>query len=135
MNYVDDIAMFMFTTDQAAVMASQVAPGGENYSLTQHPELLVWSPKTAVGLVNGEKSLNIFPNPATDIVNVLFDNNTDMLKQIEVFNVLGETVQNVMAAGQNKNNYSIDLSGMSKGIYFIRCNFASGSVTRKILLQ
>lgn len=48
MNYTDDVAMHMFTHDQAAVMAFQVSDSGESYSLTQHPELLLWSSRTAV---------------------------------------------------------------------------------------
>jgi type IX secretion system substrate protein len=134
MNYVDDIAMFMFTTDQAAVMAAQVAPTGENYSLTQNPTLLNWSAKTAVATVTAENSLNIFPNPTTGIVSIVFDNSADELRQVNVFNMVGQEVLNVMEVQRN-GYYSIDLSGMSKGMYFINCTFATGTVTRKILLQ
>jgi len=148
LNYTDDIAMHMFTIDQAAAMAAMAlvpptggtgATGagtiGESYSLTQNPNLLNWSVKTSVQQVNGGYSLNIFPNPSTGIFYLTFDKTTDDLLQIEVINMLGQEVQNMTTAGQQTDNYSIDLAAMSKGIYFVRCNFASGSITRKILLQ
>jgi len=135
MNYTDDIAMHMFTTDQAAVMASMVAPGGESYSLTQNPDLLNWSTKTAVSLVEMSTGLVIFPNPTTGMLNITFSSATAQLQDIYVTDILGQEMLHKGLSGQTGNNYSIDLSAMSKGIYFVRCNFASGSITRKILLQ
>jgi hypothetical protein len=150
MDYTDDDAMHMFTTMQAAAMASMVlvpatnttgADGsgkvGENYGLTQHPNLLVCDSTVTTTGVNTpaavSSALNIFPNPTTGQITITLNSSAETLNQIMVVNILGQTVMNVN--GQNKDYYSINLSGMSKGIYFIKCNFASGSVTRKILLQ
>ena len=135
MNYTDDVAMVMFTNQQAAVMASMVAPGGENYSLTQNPDLLNWPANTGVAPVSVNNGLTISPNPSTAIFNITFNDITDELKHISVFNTIGQEVTNVAIARDQQKYYSIDLSGMVKGIYFVKCNFASGSVTRKILLQ
>lgn len=134
MNYVDDVGMFMFTNDQAAVMASQVAPGGENYSLTQNPDLLNWSVKTAVPDAGVGNSLLIFPNPTTGIVYASLDNTKDVLQKICVSDIFGREVL-TMAPLQQKDLYSINLTGMPHGIYFVRCTFAGGSVCRKITLQ
>jgi hypothetical protein len=148
MDYTNDNAMHLFTPMQAAAMASMVlvppasttgATGsgmvGENYSLTQHPELLVCDTGTTASVntpaVNND--LNVFPNPTTGMITVTLNSSAENLNQIVVLNILGQEVMTVN--GQNKDFYSINLSGMSKGIYFIKCNFASGSVTRKILLQ
>lgn len=135
MNYTDDVAMVMFTTQQAAVMASMVAPGGENYSLTQHPDLLNWPANTGVAPMTVNNGLNISPNPSNGIFNITFNDITDALKHISVINTIGQEVMNADMAHDSPKYYSIDLSGMNKGIYFVRCNFASGSITRKILLQ
>ncbi len=139
MNYTDDKAMQLFTPDQAAVMATQVSivgvVTGENYSLTQNPGLLNWPANTGIEQTTIKNGLNIFPNPSTGTLYITFNQATDELKQISIFNIIGQEVQNINIAEQQKEYYSIDLSGMSKGIYFVRCNFASGSITRKILLQ
>lgn len=148
MDYTDDNAMHLFTTMQAAAMASMAlvsTPGGtgatgtgtigENYNLTQNPSLLVACTSTGVAPSPTEinSSLSVYPNPTTGEINISVNSTAETLNNIVVYNLLGQQVANVN--GQGKDYYSIDLSGMSKGIYFVRCNFASGSVTRKILLQ
>ena len=148
MDYTDDNAMSMFTTQQAAVMSSMalVAPGGsgttsgtgtvgENYNLTQNPSLLVPCSTTGVEPSPTElkSSLSVYPNPTTGEINISVNSQEETLDNIVVLNLLGQQV--AIVKGQNKDYYSIDLSGLSKGIYFVKCNFASGSVTRKILLQ
>ena len=143
MDYTNDNAMHLFTTMQAAAMASMVlvppssgtgATGsgtiGENYTLTQNPGLTAGIPPSPTEI---NSSLSVYPNPTTGEINISVNSATETLNNIVVFNLLGQQVASIN--GQAKDYYSIDLSGMSKGIYFIRCNFASGSVTRKILLQ
>jgi hypothetical protein len=148
LNYTDDDAMHLFTTDQANSMAAMVLVSsgsglgpnglgipGESYSLTQNPLLLAWPANTGVATVNANNTLNIYPNPASGIVYISFDASADRLSEVTVTNILGQEVANMQAAVPQKDIYCIDLSAMSKGIYFIKCNFASGSITRKILLQ
>ena len=129
MDYCNDNAVHMFTRDQAAVMAAQVAPGGESHSLTQNPAILAVRENTILD------DLGIFPNPTTGVINVTFNSAKNELSDIYVMDVTGREAGHIDATNQQKDFYSIDLSGMSKGIYFVRCNFASGSITRKIVLQ
>lgn len=134
MNYTDDIAMHMFTNDQVAVMASQVAVGGENFSLTQHPELLEWSTRTNASDLKKELALSISPNPATDRLYITFNNAADILVSVTVADAMGREIRSISPATNSGYN-TIDLTNIIKGIYFVRCNFASGTVTQKILLQ
>jgi hypothetical protein len=133
MDYTDDRAMQMFTKNQASAMATNVATGGENYSLTQNPILLNYP--TGIEEAAKEASFDLYPNPTNGIIAITIDAAVNDLNAISVVNTVGQQVMNINTSGQAKNFYSIDLSGMSKGIYFVRCTFASGSVTRKILLQ
>lgn len=135
MNYTDDIGMHMFTKGQANVMNFMVASGGESYSLTQNPGLLLYSSRTSVPQVDLDKSLNISPNPSNGLINISFNCNEGVLNSISIVNILGQEVMNKDTRNNASDYYSIDLSGMSKGIYLVKCNFASGSITRKILLQ
>lgn len=134
MDYTDDRAMHMFTIDQAAAMFSQIAPGGGNHTLVQNDSLLLWSPTTAVSNVSLERSINMFPNPTTGVVDIMYDNDAALLNSVTVANVMGLQVLNVQAADK-RGHIVLELNGNAKGIYFVTCNFASGSVTRKILLQ
>ncbi len=147
MNYTDDIAMHLFTSDQVAAMDAMVlvppsgtgtgADGqgttGESFSLTQNPALTSWPEK--VQQTVADNFLTVSPNPTSGVINIKFDMQSSQLNSISVINILGEQVQQINTNSSQKDFYSIDLSGMSKGIYFVRCNFASEIITRKILLQ
>ena len=147
MDGTDDAAMHLFTPMQAAAMAAMVLEPpiadstsitggtiGESHSLTQHPELL-GSPCLNAGITSiaAKNDVRIYPNPANDKITIFVNAINETLNEIVVTDLLARHV--ITINGSGKDYYSIDLSGMSKGIYFVKCNFASGSVTRKILLQ
>ncbi len=151
MDYTDDDAMYMFTTMQAAAMASmvlvpatgvtgatQIGTVGENYNLTQNPSLLVACTSTSTGVAPSptelNSSLSVYPNPTNGAVNVSINSQAEILNNITVFNLLGQQVAAVKGV-PGLDYYTLSLSGVSKGIYFVKFDFASGSVTRKIVLQ
>ena len=132
MDYVNDDWMYMFTAGQASRMQASVAPGGINHSLTLHPELLQWP--TDVADIDKVTGMNIFPNPSTGNFNVSFVDPRG-LQSIQIINVVGQNVHSVRTNNAPINNYNIDLTGFSKGIYMVQCTFDRGTVTRKIVLQ
>jgi len=76
-------------------------------------------------VVNGRFS--IYPNPATDLVNVICDYN---ITSIEVMNYVGQTVynrQNVEA-----KTAKINVSGLLSGVYFVKVTTTQGIRTVKI---
>jgi hypothetical protein len=134
MDYTDDNAMHMFTTMQVNLMASNViSTTGESYPLTQNPTLLAWP--TEVSQVEVNNGFNIYPNPTDGTLNISFNGQTDVLSRVTIVNSIGQQVQKIDCDNVKNGIFSTDLSGMGKGIYFVTCNFASGSITRKILLQ
>jgi uncharacterized repeat protein (TIGR01451 family) len=62
---------------------------------------------------NNQSDFLIYPNPSNGIFNF---KDTKNLKQVEVYNLLGEQI---LAQGNQKQ---INLSGFSKGIYYARIN-------------
>lgn len=131
MDYSDDVALYMFTNDQATVIHSQVEPGGESYSLTLHPELLAVPDVPSINASN----LSIYPNPTTGKINLTFTQPTANLQAVSVVNMLGQKVWERNINKQQTSILDIDLSGMTKGIYFIECQYSSGNDVRKIVLQ
>jgi hypothetical protein len=132
MDYVNDSAMHLFTIQQAGLINSKVVNGAESYSLTQHPELLEWP--TNVAELKDLRAFDIYPNPTTGVFHLATTGATE-LKQIAIINVLGQTVRNIEVSNSAITNYSIDLTGLNKGVYLVQCNFASGTLTKKIVLQ
>ena len=87
---------------------------------------------SAINSLNKEIVLNIYPNPATDIVNLSFSNEGQktLVKQIALINSLGKVVFKTNAY-VNK----IDLNQFSSGIYFISVDVANQSITQKIIIH
>jgi hypothetical protein len=133
MDYCDDVALHMFTTGQGSVMYSQIAPGGGLDTLPTHPELLAYPPFAGIGETAADKKLHIFPNPAIDRINITWDGERNAPEHISIMNVAGQEVKSVVCGGTPM--VSIGLSGISKGIYFVRCTFPEGSVMKKLVVQ
>jgi hypothetical protein len=76
---------------------------------------------------------DVFPNPSTGLFNVKSPSAIE--KEIEVYNVLGETVFTYTYTG---NTTTIDLSNLDKGVYFIRIkeNVSGGkNGTKRIIIE
>lgn len=74
---------------------------------------------------NNETGTAIYPNPATDVLNIISENN---INKVEIFNVQGQLVK---AANGNVNSLSI--SDMNNGIYFVRVTTDKGTATHKLI--
>lgn len=77
-----------------------------------------------------------YPNPFNPSTNISFDLPSQSHIKLEVFNLLGqkvaELVNQPLTAGTY--SYSFDASGLSSGIYIYRLETGQSSVTRKMLL-
>lgn len=69
---------------------------------------------------------NVYPNPTKGILNIDFNNNSEV-RTVKIFNLLGNEVGNF----EVKNNDNIDLSHLTKGVYFL-CN--ENQIRKKIIL-
>ena len=123
MDYVNDAAMMMFTTQQAAVMRASLIT--ESYSLTQNSGLL--------GVNNvATSAFNVYPNPAADAIHIALDGSAKLLG-IDIVNIMGQSLSHTIASGVS--NYTIPTASMPRGVYFVQCRFAEGTITKKIVLE
>ena len=128
LDYTDDQGMHLFTPDQAAVMIAQLNDStGENYSLTQHPEVLNWPP-------GSPQIMGFYPNPTTGIVNIYYDNNNDVLQQVAVFDLVGRCLKSYQTSVAG-DHVTINLSGLIGGVYLLKCKFANSSYAQKITIE
>ena len=69
-------------------------------------------------------SMNVYPNPAVDQLNVVLSQNSEVV----IFNMMGQAVRTVEGhVGVN----TIDLNGLTSGVYFI----SAGSTTQKFVVK
>lgn len=72
----------------------------------------------------------LFPNPATDEINILNGAAISVIPEISsaiLLNALGKAVKIFTPSAMDKRDTHFDVSGISPGIYFLRLNTAHGS--------
>ncbi len=89
---------------------------------------------TAVSNVNGtDNDVKLYPNPASDEVNLVFSQNPD-IKTVAIYNVIGKMMSVYKVNGTSAN---LNISSIPSGIYFVRMANSHGDVvvTRKFTKQ
>jgi archaellum component FlaF (FlaF/FlaG flagellin family) len=76
-----------------------------------------------------EQNLTIYPNPAKDKIRILSNSSID---KVLVYNILGKLVYE---SPKKTSNLSVDISNLSKGIYFIKVFSDGFSKTKKIVKE
>ena len=81
------------------------------------------------------ESLNIFPNPTSDIVNFQLSLNEETEVKLDIYAVDGKLVQSFTSNNAKVQQYSADLSDYPAGLYMARLIIGSEVVTAKIVLK
>ncbi|MFK5891545.1 MAG: YCF48-related protein [Flavobacteriaceae bacterium] len=80
-----------------------------------------------------EKEISIYPNPATDFVNIK-SNVFEKVNSIEFYDVLGKLIYSENIS--NDSDIKIDVSNFRRGIYFVKVNFESTkTISSKLILN
>ena len=84
---------------------------------------------TGISQTEAAKFITVFPNPATDIVNITLVP-TLKAESLEVIDISGKTIFSVPVS-PNELEFKINVSGYAKGMYLIRV----GHFTQKLLVK
>ncbi len=94
-----------------------------------------WDSSLIVGMnkIPEVEEINIFPNPANDIINIELGGNAADKVNITLYNIIGEKL--FSENYQNVNNrIQLDISGNVAGIYLLTLNANNKLITRRISL-
>lgn len=117
------------------VPATTVLENGVTYFVTQSAGSCVsayhaiTATTTASFQNNALNSLKVFPNPATNVITV---NNSDVISQISISNLLGQTVINQKA---NAASTQVNVAALPAGTYILQVQTANGTATAKVVKQ
>jgi hypothetical protein len=72
-------------------------------------------------------NVKIYPNPANDYINI--ESNVTQISKVVLYDILGKKV-----LSQNElTNNRLDISSLTKGVYFMKINANGNSITKKII--
>ena len=75
----------------------------------------------------------MYPNPATDKIIIAKNNELIDETAVSIYNINGELImKNII---QNQNKLEMNVSSLSKGIYFLKIQTKSGIESKKLVIQ
>ena len=98
------------------------APGVTTYVCDPHPNSMFGTVTVTSTASVGELNLfefNIYPIPASNVINLFFDNISNNQISIEVYDMLGRLNQSIISNVVNGKT-SLDISELSRGIYIAK---------------
>lgn len=95
---------------------------------------VVYRGALGVNQVASNNNVTVFPNPARESVNVIFDRQADV-KTIAIYNMIGKTMR-IFKATDN-SSARLDLDAIPSGVYFLRLMNSDGQIvaTRRFTRQ
>ncbi len=85
---------------------------------------------------NTLSSLELFPNPATDVTVLKVNSQKAMDAKVIIYNALGAVVsESPVAITEGKNKIEVNVDQLNSGIYFAQIKMANNSVTKKLVIK
>lgn len=104
----------------------QFANNGEDYSVWIDDIKIEETNATSVDRPEFGKSIEIYPNPATDVINI---NCPADQFEVQLFNVSGKMVKQFPMGA----NHQVDISDLKKGVYVVAVSSAQGKMQQKMV--
>jgi hypothetical protein len=92
---------------------------------------------SGIGDVGNSLSVNIFPNPANEIINILVSDGVGDLSppfRIEVYNLLGQKVYDWNGESAGQLIHKIPVSVWANGQYIVRVVTGEAAITRSVVI-
>jgi hypothetical protein len=81
-------------------------------------------------------SLDIYPNPASDKLNVLFNSETAEPVDIKLVNLTGKIIYKEVIGSSAGNYHSVlNVKGLAAGMYFLELNSSSSKLVKKVVIR
>ena len=75
----------------------------------------------------------VFPNPTSDVINIVLDNNEDF--ELELVNSIGQKINTDYLMTKFTNKANINVKELAKGIYYLKLKQNNITKTSKIIIQ
>lgn len=80
--------------------------------------------------------LNIFPNPASETVNITFESTYTENMNVNIYNITGKLVlSNTINVSSGKNNAALNIENLEKGVYIIQLKSNLGFMTKTLSVK
>ncbi len=111
-----------------SIYAADINGDGKDDILTGAESDIIWHENLGILNINKNNTIDfsVYPNPTTGILTLKSEST---IFQIEIYNQLGQLVLS------NFNQYKIDISKLSEGLYFVKIKDSNGDVGMKKVVK
>lgn len=124
-----DIYKLVFTSVESGSVAS-----GKNGKVVFNKNKVYTAPVSGLNDVSSISAFAVYPNPASDNVNVLFDV-TEANSTVAISDLSGRTLHTENISGKGFQTKAINLGSFAKGIYLISITNGSSRSVQKVVVQ
>ncbi len=93
--------------------------------------ITVEAPDNVIDIIKPD--FRTYPNPATNQLTIEFDNTVNQITSIMLYEITGKAVYSEILEKTASSTYTIDLSSIQEGMYFIRISNDEYSFTEKLI--
>ena len=90
---------------------------------------------TNVNEINSISNYIIYPNPATEKLNIILSNDNSENVSLDILNNLGQIIRSENLGNQNQIHHDLSLTGIAKGIYFVKTCVGNKSSVKKLIVE
>jgi hypothetical protein len=125
MDYRESDGRLMVATHAAGMFSTYIK------NANQLPDL------TFIKKVNQENTLNIYPNPTKEIINIEFEIEKDQKVSFSLYDAMGRKTQDVSIKQYQtgKHKHQLNLANLPKGTYYVKINFENKEMNKLIILE
>jgi hypothetical protein len=100
------------------------------------PMNLITDVSSTIPLLSSE--LNVYPNPASDVLNITYNLDKGGFTSLQVFSAIGQEVK-ALAKNENQSagnhQAAINTSGLNAGLYFVKLTTENGNKVQKFIVR
>lgn len=98
-----------------------------------HSQKTIVPISAGIGNVNDKASFTAYPNPASDVINIIWGSLSNDMATINITDISGKRIY--QAEVKMDVNAAINISNIRPGFYFLNVQTETGSNTQKLLIQ
>ncbi len=93
------------------------------------------TPTSGIEETDISSTINIYPNPAQNYINVQSTSNTENINSIQIYDNIGKEAIRIDKIQMSCNVYQVPVSELSNGLYFLKISFGNKTETKKFTIH
>ena len=114
----DDIMPQVITVNDGGTVYFRVAPYFVGQAGTYLLDINITRTETGINDVAFSRNLSVYPNPATELLNIEVKNNA-RIKEVKIFDMAGKQLLKVQVPVQNNSHITIPVNELPYGVYMM----------------